>query len=140
MQWAGLSRKVWRRAVVDEKVRDLVDDRCNYARISMNGRGTTTQAHRVGWVIANLDDLRKFPELVRAEVGFALYQGQRGGRHVSAKALKGFGSSGVLEIVTNHDGNAFRAVYTVHFEAVVYVLHFRRNLAEESRHRSTSWT
>lgn len=35
---------------------------------------------------------------------------------------KGLGS-GVLELVESHDGNAYRAVYTVRFEAVVYVLH-----------------
>ncbi len=40
-----------------------------------------------------------------------------------AKALKGFGGGGVLEVVGNHDGDAYRAVYTVKFEGVVYVLH-----------------
>jgi phage-related protein len=36
--------------------------------------------------------------------------------------VEGIGS-GVLEIVESHDGNAYRAVYTVRFEEVVYVLH-----------------
>jgi phage-related protein len=40
----------------------------------------------------------------------------------AAKPLKGFGS-GVLEIRDNHDGDTYRAVYTVRFEEVVYVLH-----------------
>ena len=31
--------------------------------------------------------------------------------------------SGVLEIVESHDGNAYRAVYTVRFENAGYVLH-----------------
>ena len=31
--------------------------------------------------------------------------------------------SGVLEVVESHDGNAYRAVYTVRFENAVYVLH-----------------
>jgi phage-related protein len=31
--------------------------------------------------------------------------------------------SGVLEIVESHDGNAYRAAYTVRFEKAVYVLH-----------------
>ena len=30
---------------------------------------------------------------------------------------------GVLEVVADHDGNAYRAVYTVKFAEVVYVLH-----------------
>jgi phage-related protein len=29
----------------------------------------------------------------------------------------------VLEIVESHDGNAYRAVYTVRFEKAIYVLH-----------------
>ena len=29
----------------------------------------------------------------------------------------------MLEIVESHDGNAYRAVYTVRFEKAVYVLH-----------------
>ena len=32
-------------------------------------------------------------------------------------------ASGVLEVVESHDGNAYRAVYTVRFEEAVYVLH-----------------
>jgi phage-related protein len=44
-------------------------------------------------------------------------------RHaLSAKPLKGFGGRGVLEIVENFDGNAYRAVYTVRFAEAVYVL------------------
>ena len=39
-----------------------------------------------------------------------------------AKPLKGFGS-GVLEVVSRHDGGTFRAVYTVRLETAVYVLH-----------------
>jgi phage-related protein len=37
--------------------------------------------------------------------------------------LKGFGGAGVLEIVENDEGNAYRAVYTVQFTRAVYVLH-----------------
>jgi phage-related protein len=29
----------------------------------------------------------------------------------------------VLEVVESHDGNAYRAIYTVRFEGAVYVLH-----------------
>ena len=31
--------------------------------------------------------------------------------------------SGVLEVVSRHDGDTFRAVYTVRFMVAVYVLH-----------------
>jgi len=40
-----------------------------------------------------------------------------------AKPLKGFVGAGVLEIIENFFGNTYRAVYTVRFEKVVYVLH-----------------
>lgn len=56
-------------------------------------------------------------------MGFALYLAQRGGKHPDAKPLKGFGGAGVLEVVEDFDGNAYRAVYTVKLAGVVYALH-----------------
>jgi phage-related protein len=47
---------------------------------------------------------------------------QFGGTAPTAKTWKGLGP-GVLEIVESHDGNAYRAVYTVRLEKAVYVLH-----------------
>ncbi|HEV3061080.1 MAG TPA: type II toxin-antitoxin system RelE/ParE family toxin [Vicinamibacterales bacterium] len=47
---------------------------------------------------------------------------QFGGTAPTAKPWKGLGP-GVLEIVESHDGNAYRAIYTVRFERAVYVLH-----------------
>jgi phage-related protein len=44
-------------------------------------------------------------------------------KHPDAKPLKGFKGSGVLEVVEDFDGDTYRAVYTVKFEGVVYVLH-----------------
>jgi phage-related protein len=52
-----------------------------------------------------------------------LYYAQRGLLHPSAKPLKGFGSAGILEIVEDFHGNAYRAVYTVRWADAVYVLH-----------------
>ena len=66
--------------------------------------------------------LVEFPEPVRREVGFALYQAQAGGMHVNAKPLKNI-AAGVMEIVSDHRGDTFRAVYTVKLEHAVYVLH-----------------
>jgi phage-related protein len=56
-------------------------------------------------------------------MGQALYTAQQGSTDPSAKPLKGFGGAGVLEIVAAHDGNTWRAVYTVRFKDCVYVLH-----------------
>ncbi len=48
---------------------------------------------------------------------------QKGGKHTDAKPLKGFGGAGVLEVVSNFDGDTFRAVYTVKCKGMIYVLH-----------------
>ena len=76
----------------------------------------------VQWVGSSKSDLKRFPDAVQDGMGFAIYQAQAGLRHRNAKPLKGFGS-GVLEVVARHDGDTFRAVYTVRFETAVYVLH-----------------
>lgn len=52
-----------------------------------------------------------------------MWEAQIGRKAAYAKPLKGFGSAGVLEIVDDFDGNTFRAVYTVRFAKLVYVLH-----------------
>jgi len=74
------------------------------------------------WIASSRDDLRDFPEEVKDVMGFALYQAQKGGKHIAAKPLKGFGGAGVLEIVVDDNGNTFRGVYTVKFAGAVYAL------------------
>ena len=75
------------------------------------------------WVGSSLKDLREFPDEVKDEMGFALYEAQRGLKPVAAKPLKGFGGAGVLEIVSDYQTDTYRAVYTVRLEERVYVLH-----------------
>lgn len=77
----------------------------------------------VHWMASSRDDLRRFPEEARRDIGFALSFAQRGEKHPSAKPLKGYKGAGVLEIVEDHRGDTYRAVYTVRFAQVVYVLH-----------------
>jgi len=81
------------------------------------------QMKPLGWIGSAKDDLLAFPDPVIREVGHALYVAQTGGKHASAKPPRGFGGAGVLEIVEDHDGDTYRAVYTVRFADVVYVLH-----------------
>ena len=50
-------------------------------------------------------------------------EAQLGGEAIAVKALKGFGGRGVLEIIEDSDGDTYRAVYTVRFAGVIYVLH-----------------
>jgi phage-related protein len=63
-----------------------------------------------------------FPEAVQGEMGNALGVAQFGGKHPKAKPWKGQGS-GVFEVVEDHDGDTYRAVYTVRFRRRIYVLH-----------------
>src|SRR2546421_5352261 len=64
----------------------------------------------------------EFPERVRDEIGAALSVAQFGGKHPKAKPWKGEGT-GVLEVVEDHRGDTYRAVYTVRFTQAVYALH-----------------
>lgn len=75
------------------------------------------------WVGSTLEDLRAFPEEVRLEMGHALHLAQMGDKSQDAKPLRGFQGAGVLEVVENHDGNTYRAVYTVKLASGVYALH-----------------
>jgi phage-related protein len=75
------------------------------------------------FVGSSRDDLSGFPNDVKRSVGLALRTAQKGGKHPDAKPLKGFKGAGVLEIISDFDGNTFRAVYTVRFRSVIYVLH-----------------
>ncbi|WP_145608698.1 type II toxin-antitoxin system RelE/ParE family toxin [Nitrospirillum amazonense] len=77
----------------------------------------------VRWIASSHKDLREFPEDVQDLVGFGLYQAQIGKKHPNAKPLKGFGGSQILELLDDHDGDAYRCVYTVRFEDAIYVLH-----------------
>jgi phage-related protein len=67
-------------------------------------------------------DLRGLPRPVRFVFGYAIFLAQTGGKHPDAKPLSGFGGAGVLEVVEDFDRDSYRAVYTVKFEGVVYVL------------------
>ena len=63
------------------------------------------------------------PRPVQRAVGVALYAAQLGETPPDAKVLKGFGGSGVLELIEDHRGDTYRAVYTVRFASKLYVLH-----------------
>lgn len=77
----------------------------------------------VKWIGSSRKDLKLFPPAVQAEIGYALFSAQQNRTHPSVKPLKGFKGINVLEIVENFDGDTYRAIYTVKFEGVVYVLH-----------------
>jgi phage-related protein len=85
-------------------------------------QGATPGEKPLFWVASAKADLLDFPASVKDGIGVALSVAQFGGKHPRAKPWKGEGS-GVFEVVEDHRGDTFRAVYTVRFEQAVYVLH-----------------
>lgn len=80
----------------------------------------------IEWIGSSREDLKQFPLEAVREVGFALYAAQQGRKSPAAKPLSGdasFKGAIALEIVEDHDGNTYRAVYTAKFRGVIYVLH-----------------
>ena len=77
----------------------------------------------IKWVSSAKRDLDAMPEDVKDVFGHAIDLAQAGGKHQDAKVLTGFGSAGVLEVVEDHQGDTYRAVYTVKFIGWVDVLH-----------------
>jgi phage-related protein len=62
------------------------------------------------------------PRPLRTKLGRLLAWPSLAGKHPHAKPWKGEGP-GVFEVVEDHRGDTYRAVYTVRFEGGVYVLH-----------------
>ena len=77
----------------------------------------------IKWVGSAKRDLDAMPEDVKDAFGYAIDLAQAGGKHPDAKPLSGFGSAGVIEVVEDHRGDTFRAVYIVRLAGWIYVLH-----------------
>ena len=75
------------------------------------------------WIGSTKKDLAAMPDDVQDVFGFALHLAQVGEKHDKAKPLRGFGGTGVLEVVERDNDSTYRAVYTVKFGDAVYVLH-----------------
>jgi phage-related protein len=63
----------------------------------------------------------------------ALFAVQTGTTPPIAKPLKGFGGAGVLELMEDDEGGAYRAVYTVRYTTAVYVLHVFQKKSKRGR-------
>jgi phage-related protein len=68
------------------------------------------------------DALRALPKPVRYAFAYAILLAQKGEKHRDARPLSGYGGAGVVEVIEDFDRSTYRAVYTVKFEGVVYVL------------------
>lgn len=75
------------------------------------------------WLGSTKKDIKKLPELVQYEMGYALYQAQIDQPHPSIKALKGKDLKGVYEIKEDLDKNTYRAVYVINLGDSLYILH-----------------
>jgi phage-related protein len=85
------------------------------------------------WIGSSHKDLKSFPPEVRSDIGYALYAAQNGDTDPAAEPMKGFGGASVMEIVAPFDGDTWRAVYTVRFKGVVYVLHAFQKKSKSGR-------
>jgi phage-related protein len=83
----------------------------------------SSQSKPLRWVGSSKKDLLAMPEDVIDVFGFALHLAQAGKKHTQTKPLKGFGGASVVEVVEDHMGDTYRAVYTVKITDTVYVLH-----------------
>jgi len=74
------------------------------------------------WENSSKRAFKEFPIAVQKDMGVVLFVVQLGGMPESAKPWKGCGS-GVYELVEDHRGDTFRAVYTVRIGDAMHVLH-----------------
>ncbi len=75
------------------------------------------------WIGSSHQDWKAFPDDVQDVMGYALHLAQCGEKAQKAKPLTGFKGASVLEISDDFDSDTYRAVYTVKFKEVVYILH-----------------
>jgi phage-related protein len=74
------------------------------------------------WEGSSKRDFRQFPTRVQKDMGVALFVVQLGGTPPSAKRWRGLGT-GVYELIEDHRGDTYRAVYTVRIADSIHVLH-----------------
>lgn len=84
------------------------------------------------WMGQTLKDLCKMSEAVKDEFGYALGVAQGGGTSESAKPMKG-NLREVMEVVSDDDGDTYRAMYTTKLEGRVYVLDVFQKKAKSGR-------
>ena len=92
------------------------------------------------WVGSSRRDLRAFPEPVQDHIGYALYVAQRGGTHRDTKPLVGLGGGRVIEVIKDHRGDTFRAVYScISLTRFMCSTRFKRSRKLASQHRGGNW-
>ena len=85
------------------------------------------------WIGSAKEDLKAMPDDVQDTFGHAIYLAQIGMRFEATKIMQGFGGAGVLEVVEDFENSTYRAVYTVKFAGVIYVLHVFQKKSKRGR-------
>jgi phage-related protein len=82
-----------------------------------------SERKRLFFVASSRKDLRAMPEDVQDAFGGALLDAQYGDRPIGARPFGEGMPREVMKLVEDHDGDTYRAAYTVPFRRAVYVLH-----------------
>ncbi len=85
----------------------------------------------VVWLGSSHVDWKAFPDDVQDVMGYTLHLAQLGEKANNVKPLTGFKGASALEISDDYHGDAYRAIYTVKFHDVVYVLHAFQKKSEQ---------
>lgn len=88
---------------------------------------------RLVWIASSRRDMRALPKSLRRSFGLALFAAQTGEMPPTAKPLKGFGGTGVLELIEDDAAGTYRAVYTVRYLTAIYVLHVFQKKSKRGR-------
>ena len=86
----------------------------------------------IDWRGGSYKDLCDMPTGVRQTFGFALGLAQNGLPYEDAKTLSGY-KPALVEVLEDDDGDTYRAVYTAHYDDVVYVLHCFKKKSTKGR-------
>jgi phage-related protein len=86
----------------------------------------------IDWRGSSYKDLIEMPDQVRKMFGHALGLAQNGLRYTDDKMLTGFKPASI-EILEDYDGDTYRAVYTAHYDDVIYVLHCFKKKSTQGR-------
>lgn len=88
---------------------------------------------RLEWMGSSKEDLRCLPRDVQRMMGYSLNLVQQAKPDSDSYVLKGFGSANVREIKKDDRSGTYRAVYTVQFAEVIYVLHVFQKKSKSGR-------
>ena len=82
-----------------------------------------SEEKEVRWIGSSHKDIKKLPEEVQDDIGYALHLVQHGETDSRIKPLKGKDLKGAYEIRSDFDSDTYRAVYVLNIGDRIYMLH-----------------